>query len=199
MRSAMDVRSSTSHYPPSACSRSVWRDVAKLLAGCAIVVILVAFAAGCAAAKAVDSTVAIERMTAAESQGTYAPFPGHMTGDPDLADKTILIPTMPGKNVTLKTYYENGQERLTLTTERSAVLDALWAGANAADAAKFAQDQWQAQFWAEFARDMVNTALSLRAQMASEQASATSQPTGEFQAELKTLLLEWLQQQAKTE
>lgn len=180
---------------PPAFSRSAGWSVALLTALVISIALPVLF--GCAATRAVDTTAALDRLTAAERQATYAPFPGNMTGDPDLAGKTILIPTMPGKNVTLKTYYENGQERLSLTTERSAVLDALWAGANAADAAKFAQDQWQAQFWAEFARDMVNTALSLRAQVATEKAGAATQPSGEFQAELKTALLEWLKQQAR--
>jgi len=177
---------------PSAFSRSAKWNFALLAL---VSVLAVPLLMGCAATKAVDTTAGIAAMTAAESHATYAPFPGTMTGDPDLAGKTILIPTMPGKNVTLKTYYENGQERLSLTTERSAVLDALWAGANAADAAKFAQDQYMTQYWGQFARDMVQQALSLYAARAA-QASATSQPAGGFQAELKALLLQWLKEQA---
>ena len=95
--------------------------------------------AGCASLKAVDTTAAIEALTAGESRVTYTVVPGEIAG---MSDKTLAIPTVPGKNVKFRSYYPDGKPQWELDTSRDAIVSALLSGAAGIDAAKFAHDQW---------------------------------------------------------
>ncbi len=117
---------------------------------------------GCAATKAVDTTAAIQAVTAGESHVTYSVLAGDVLDDPQFAGKSLLIPTVPGKDVSFKLYYPSGQVRAELTTQRSHVVDTLLAGAAGIDAEKFAADErlraWVSQeraAWVELFREQM--------------------------------------------
>lgn len=104
---------------------------------------LLACCAGCAGIKAVDTTSLADYATRGESHVTYSVVPGSIAGMPE---GTVAIPTVPGKDVTFRSWYPTGQPQWELTTQRSAVLDVLLSGLSDVDAAKFAADaatrQW---------------------------------------------------------
>lgn len=111
-------------------------------------------ASGCAGLKAGDTTKIMDYMTRGESQVTYTLVPGDVAGMPG---HTVAIPTVPGKDVRFRSYYADGTPQWELDTQRSPVLDVLFAGAISADAAKFAEDAAQR----EYAAGMVDRALSM--------------------------------------
>lgn len=93
---------------------------------------------GCAGWKAVDTTAAIEAVTAGEHTVTYTVVPGDIIG---LGDKSLAIPTVPGKDVQFRySKTAEGAVEMTLGTTRSEVLDVLFAAAAGIDAEKFAED-----------------------------------------------------------
>lgn len=149
---------------------------------------------GCAMTKAVDTTAGLQAMTAGEQTQhvTYSLMPGALTDDPVLKDKLVALPTLPGKDITFKAYYADGRPRWELTTQRSAVLDALWAGANTADALKAAQDRWNAEYYGALMERILDRVMSVIPLMTGGgvASSQPTQPSGQTVAELKALIVE---------
>jgi len=147
---------------------------------------------GCAGTKAVDSTRAVQALTAGESHVTYSLVPGLEGLDPSLQGKVVAIPTVPGKDVDFKAYYPDGQMKLSLTTARSPVIDVLLAGVAGIDAEKFAEDaRMRAWVTAEREAWMALIGPMIQAKFAASLASSTAaaaQPTGQWQDQMKELI-----------
>lgn len=155
---------------------------------------------GCAGWKAVDSTAAVQAITAGEQHVTYSMVPVPEGIDPSLQSKLLMIPTVPGKDVSFRMYNDAGQVKVELTTQRSAVIDMLLGSIAGIDVEKFAEDArmraWvsaEREAWMALVGPMIQAKFN---QSLASSAAAASQPTGQFQDELKAILLELLKQKA---
>lgn len=89
-----------------------------------------------------DTTAAVKAVAKAGSHITYSYLPEDIDGNPD--QRGTWLPAKPNTIVSLKrkTFYENGTVKSDTALESSPTpfVDALFAGANAADAQKYAEE-----------------------------------------------------------
>jgi len=148
---------------------------------------------GCAGMKAVDSTAAVQALTAGEQHVTYTLMPGLEAIDPALKDRVIAIPTVPGKDVDFKMYNDAGQLKVSLTTARSPVIDVLLASVAGIDAEKYAEDA-RTRAWISAEREAWMALIGPMLQARFNQSMQPPEPTGQWQAEVKATLLQALQE-----
>src|SRR5205085_12436735 len=61
--------------------------------------------------------------------------------DPQLAGKTFRFKINGGKNITVDAWYDNGQQKFHVASDRSTNIDKLFGGAMGMDAQKFDQER----------------------------------------------------------
>lgn len=159
----------------------------------ALVAPLALAAIGCDSMKAANTTEVIKYVSAPDSgpqHVTYSLMPGNLIGDPALADKSLFIPTVPGKDLDFLAYNPDGTKRMELHTSRSAVDSVLLAGVSTIDAAKFASDAatraWISQERAAWMSEMRTFVQPLLA-------AQIAQPTAPAAPGMKEQLIRFLQ------
>lgn len=97
---------------------------------------------GCAGWKAVDSTVAADRaLDASQTNVQLSTLQGDLLGDPELAGKIIVVPTVPGKDVVFRGWHDNGQPKFEYIGSRSEVIASTLGRINEIDSGKFMHDR----------------------------------------------------------
>jgi len=149
---------------------------------------------GCAGNKTVNSTKMMDYITRGEQVQSRSALPGDALDDPALAGKVIILPNIPGKNVSFKWNYPDGTPKMELVTSRSAVLDAIFAGAMGVDAQKFAEDAAQREFFAAQLDKALGMVQPFIAQALQERVARASEPDkgNPTREQLDALLLQTL-------
>lgn len=147
---------------------------------------------GCAMNKAADTT----RVAVALSEPDRGPIETHYTYMSPKAtglEDGIWVPTIPGKNVDVNySKTPEGAVNLTLKTDRSGVLQTMWAGATTADAAKAAYDIQLTQMYLDAGGQLLDRVTSLAqpfiAAAATKAAAAPSPGGGDVKAAFLQIL-----------
>ena len=159
------------------------------LIACVGLLLIVGCLCACQGLKTVDSTAAVQALTEGERHVTYTTVPVPDGIDPSLQGKLLMIPTVPGKDVDFRMYNDAGQLKVSLTTQRSAVVDMILGNIAGIDVEKFAEDA-RMRAWVTAEREAW---MALVGPLLQRQAAA---PTP-YADDLKATLLELLKEKTK--
>ena len=139
----------------------------------------------CASIRSVDSTRAVEAIALTES-GNAGQFvvPGYLTGNPELAEKLIVIAPGNGRNSSGEFFYPDGTKAASWNASRSEVTEALLAGIAGIDAEKFMQDAIQRQFMV----DMLDKVMSFAQQYMPQPQPQPQEPPSSWKFEALSIL-----------